>query len=141
MEPLAALVGVCALALVAGVALVAAYVSRQRTLSRRVGSFACGLRLRAGHAAVAGVAHYTADRLRWWRSLSLWPRPACAWVRADLVVVQRTPAGEVDEAGRALLRVTCEHRGEAFELVMSEQACAGLVSWLEAGPRAVRRVV
>lgn len=131
--------------LLAAVTVAGLYLSRQRTLSRRVGSFACAFRDAPGGepagSVTAGIAQYATGRLIWWRTLSLAPRPARSWSRSDLVVLDRDPLAETDELGRPLLRVRCGHRGTTFDLTMSEPAFAGLVSWLEAGPRPVGRVV
>lgn len=123
--------------------LVGLYLSRQRTLSQRVGSFACSLRP-VGTAATAwtpGIAQYTTGRLVWWRTLSLAPRPAHGWSRSELTLVERVPLDEVDHVGQRILLVRCCHASETFELTMSDAACAGLVSWLESGPRPVGRVI
>lgn len=141
MEPLAALVGLCLVALVLAGGLVLLYVSRQRALCGRVGSFGCDLRPTSSGPWSAGIAHYSTERLLWWRTLSLVPRPAHSWSRTDLRVTGRVRLDLVDEAGRPMLLIDCEHGGETFQLTVSEPACAGLVSWLESGPRPVGRVV
>lgn len=154
------LVGIGVLLLAVGV-VVGLFLSRQRALSKRVGSFTCALRVEPGGAAggrlgpgggasvehpertaagwTPGVAQYATGRLVWWRSLSLAPRPAHTWYRADLDVLERTRLEEVDESGQPLLRVLCRHRGDTFSLVLGSAAWAGLVSWLESGPRPVGR--
>lgn len=140
MEVVAALLGIGALLLVLLVP-VGLYVSRQRTLSRRVGSFGCQLRGDHESTWTAGIAHYGASRLVWWRTLSLSVRPAHTWSRSELTLIERVPLDQVDEYGGTLLRVHCLHHEERFQLTMSEAACAGLVSWLESGPRPVGRVI
>lgn len=140
MEVVAALLGIGALLLVLLVP-VGLYVSRQRTLSKRVGSFSCQMRSDHESAWTAGIAHYGASRLVWWRTLSLSVRPAHTWSRSELTLVERVRLDQVDEYGDALLRVDCRHHEERFQLTMSEAACAGLVSWLESGPRPVGRVI
>ncbi|NCT90687.1 DUF2550 family protein [Cellulomonas sp. APG4] len=129
--------------LLAVLLLVGLFLSRQRTLSQRVGSFACSLRpAGTGEAAwTPGIAQYTTGRLVWWRTLSLAPRPAHGWSRAELTLVERVRLDEVDHAGQQVLLVRCCHGSETFELSMSDAACAGLVSWLESGPRPVGRVI
>ena len=119
------------------VGVVGLYVSRQRTLSQRVASFACQLNSgeQVSRMWQPGVAQFTRDRLLWWRTLSFSPRPARAWSRSVLVLEGREPVGQEDEEGRPLLLVHCRHGAEAFQLMMSEPAYAGLVSWLESGPR------
>ena len=135
------LVGI-GLLLLAVVVVVGLFLSRQRTLSQRVGSFACGLRLEGDDPPAGwtpGIAQYATGRLVWWRSLSLSPRPAHTWYRADLMVLERTPLDEVDESGQPLLQLRCLHRGETFSVTLGSAAWAGLVSWLESGPRPVGR--
>ena len=133
------LVGTLLLALV----VVLLYASRQRTLSRRIGSFSCSLHVAGASegAWTAGTAQYGSGRLYWWRTLSLSPRPARTWSRQDLVVTERVRLDERDEAGRQIVLVRCRHREETFDLSMSDPAFAGLVSWLESGPRRVGRLL
>lgn len=141
MELLVALLGVAALLLVAAVP-VALFVSRQRTLSRRVGSFPCLLRPEGGAGPwTPGIAQYGAAHLRWWRTLSLSPRPVRSWSRATLTLLRRVPVDAPDDQGRPQVLLHCAHDDERFELLMSASACAGLVSWLESGPRPVGRVI
>lgn len=128
--------------LLLGGGLLGMFVSRQTTLSSRVGSFSCGLRPEGSEGSWSnGIAHYTSSRLVWWRLLSLWPRPAATFSRADLTIVERVPLAEVDDRGQALLLVRCVHGDDEFQALMSAPACAGLVSWLESGPRPVGRVI
>ncbi len=141
MEQLVALLGVAALLLIAVVP-VALYVSRQRTLSRRVGSFRCLLRGEGSTGPwTAGIAQYGTAQLAWWRTLSLAPRPVRSWSRATLTLLERVPVDVPDDEGRPQVLLHCAHGDERFELLMSAPACAGLVSWLESGPRPVGRVI
>lgn len=139
MEPVALLVLGGAL-LAVGV-VVGLYVSRQRTLTRRIASFSCALGVGEDGMWQPGTAQYTRERLLWWRTLSLAPRPARAWSRTDLELVTRTEAGQVDEAGRPLLVVHCRHGQDTFRILVSAPAYAGLVSWLESGPRPIKGVI
>lgn len=137
----AATLGLGAVLLVVG-GLLALYVSRQRTLTRRVASFVCMLNTGPTVRRVwqPGVAQYTRERLLWWRTLSLSPRPARSWSRTELELVERTPIGQDDEEGRPLLMVHCRHGADEFQVMISAPAYAGLVSWLESGPRRVGRL-
>ena len=139
MDAAPALVGLGAVLLVVGV-VVALYVSRQRTLSHRVASFGCMLNAGENVSRMwqPGTAQYTRESLLWWRTLSLSPRPARSWSRSQLEVVERVPVGQDDEEGRPLLLVHCRHGADAFQLMVSAPAYAGLVSWLESGPRSTR---
>ena len=121
--------------LVVALLVVLLYASRQRALSRRIGSFGCFL------SGTPGRAQYATGRLVWWRTLSLAPRPAEVWMRSDLVVLASQPLGVEDQSGRPLLQVQCRHGDVELELTMSAGAYSGLVSWLESAPRAVGRVV
>lgn len=129
-------VGLGAAAIVV-VLLAALYRRRLGTLTGRVGSFACGLRPGPGHGEpVAGIAQYGAERLYWWRTASLSPRPKGTWQRSGLTVLDR--ADDPVRPGMMLLR--CRHRDAEFELSLTRAASAGLVSWLEAAPANTDRV-
>lgn len=142
MEVVATLLGLGSVLLLLG-GFLGLYVSRQRTLTRRVASFACMLNTGEEIKRMwqPGIAQYTRENLLWWRTLSLAPRPARSWSRLRLELVERTPVGQVDEAGRPLLLVQCRHDDEAFQIMVSAAAYAGLVSWLESGPRPIRGVI
>lgn len=130
MEPLSWALGVLvALAL----AVVALFTSRTRTLAHRLGSFDCRIEA-STHAVVAGIAHYGVDRLYWWRLWSLSPRPARAWVRRDLVILDLE---EIEIPGKpGICRVRCHYGETRLDLQMSLAAFAGLTSWLESAPPA-----
>jgi len=107
--------------------------SRLRTLSGRVGSFLCSGRPAepAGRAWSAGIAHYGAGRIDWYRSWSLAPRPAHSWRREEIEVTGRVPLSDPDPD---LVLVRCRYQGTDYELTMSRDAFAGLTAWLEAAP-------
>ncbi len=138
MEFLPELVGLSVLVLLV-VLLIVLIVSRQRALTHRVGSFVCAVRAASQPAGpwVDGVAQYGARHLRWWRAISLAPRPALVWPRDGLEIVERVVLDEVDELGRPLVRALVRVGGESFEIQLSSAPYSGLVSWLEAGPRRV----
>lgn len=118
----------------------AAFLTRQRALATRIGSFECMLRhFGEGQSWRVGTAQYASGRLMWWNALSLSPRPAHAWAREELHLAGRAPLGQQDDAGDELFAVDCTHLQEVFQLVMSAPAYAGLVSWLESRPSRVRR--
>lgn len=122
---------------------------RLRVLSGRIGSFECAARAAGrqpgdederGRAWTAGIAHYGAGRIDWWRSWSLAPWPAHAWLRDDLTVVSR--AAFVGPGGQEQLVARCRAHDTEFELTMSVDAFAGLTAWLEAAPPSdVSRVI
>lgn len=134
-------------AVVVGVA--ALGLTRLHSLNHRVGSFVCYSRPLTVHADAAGdgapagggsgpvpwsqgIAHYAVGRLDWWRVWSLSPRPARAWDRSELKVLGRKPMDEVVRPD--VLVVRCQHRAVTFELAMSRDAYAGMMSWLESAP-------
>jgi hypothetical protein len=108
--------------------------SRLRTLSGRVGSFLCSARRAEppGTAWAAGIAHYGAGRIDWWRSWSLSPRPARSLRREDIEVTGRAPVSGSDDPD--LVLVHCRYQGTEYEVTMSWDAYAGLTAWLEAAP-------
>jgi len=124
------------------------WLSRTRTLARRVGSFSCWL-VEAGEPSDAtsarGVAQYGAVTLYWWRRLSIMPRPARTWSRSSIVVLERTVLPPVPGRPQAVVahcRVVRSSGGPPREirLQMSADAYAGFTSWLEATPSRVGRV-
>lgn len=131
------------------VGLAGLWLSRTRTLVRRVGSFSCLLvEVRASGDAPQGrgVAQYGTQTLYWWRRLSVMPRPARTWARRSIVVLDRTmlpPVPGRPQAVVARCRVVPAGGGPAQEirLQMSADAYAGLTSWLEATPSRVGKVI
>lgn len=130
-----ALLVLVAVAVLTGCGLAA---SRWHTLTRRVGSFPCGLTI--GDRSVSGVAHYGARSLYWWRLRSLALRAERIWPRDDMTVVERHAL----QGGRALsgpILVSCQIGSERVQLVMSPEAYAGLTSWLESAPPVPHTVI
>ena len=117
------------------------WASRRRTLTRRVGSFECGLAMASprGQGGSAGTCQYGATRLYWWRGWSLSPRPARIWPRSQIVIVERVLLDDVRATGHVAVR--CRTDDESFELVMTREAYAGFRSWIEAAPPAVHELV
>jgi hypothetical protein len=141
VEPVVVVLGLAALLLVA-VGLAGLYLSRRSALAGRVGSFACGTRPDRDESAWAhGIAQYSTQRLLWFRMRSLSPRPARSWSRDELTLLEREATGMIDRHGQPLLLVRAAHGEETFQMIMSVPACAGLVSWLESGPRPLGRVI
>lgn len=133
---------VCLLVAVVG----ALWLSRTRTLARRVGSFGCMLAETEGEQGARGVAQYGAVRLYWWRRMSIMPRPARTWSRHGISVLERTPLPLVPGRSPAVVarcRVTPADGGAVMEvrLQMSVDAFAGFTSWLEATPSRVGSVI
>ncbi|MBO3090294.1 DUF2550 family protein [Cellulomonas dongxiuzhuiae] len=125
------------------------WLSRTRTLARRVGSFPCVLVEMGREAASSparGVGQYGAVTLYWWRRLSIVPRPARTWSRGSIEVLERTflpPAPDRPQAVVARCRVVPSSGGAPREirLQMSADAYAGFTSWLEATPSRVGKVI
>lgn len=128
--------------LLLGVALLAVAglgISRWQSLTHRVGSFRCSLRV--GSRWARGIAHYGARHLYWWRLRSLAPRPEQTWSRGQIAVLERRAATEGGDPGGPLL-VRCRvGPDEEVELLMTPEAYAGLTSWLEAAPPVARTVI
>ncbi len=126
-------------------ALAFVWLSRTRTLARRVGSFPCVLTEADGRAGARGVAQYGAVRLYWWRRLSIMPRPSRTWTRHGIEVVERVVLPVVPGRPSAVVarcRVVPASGGPAREvrIQMSAEAYAGFTSWLEATPSRVGTV-
>lgn len=126
------------------------WLSRTRTLARRVGSFSCRLVELDGDrpeaASARGVGQYGAATLYWWRRLSVMPRPARTWSRSSIVVLERVVLPPVPGRPQAVVahcRVVPSAGGSAREirLQMSADAYAGFTSWLEATPSRVGKVI
>jgi len=117
---------------------------RLRTLGRRVGSFPCAIRDETGWAS--GIACYTALELRWYRVISLSPRPRHVWARGRFAILgpaRPIDAGDGPSRGPlrsgSLVEVECRVRDAAgaestMSLGISRGAYAGLASWLESAP-------
>lgn len=114
-------------------------VARRRFLSRATGTFECSLRTttqRLGKGWALGVARYEADRIEWFRTFDVSPRPRHVLQRGNLQVQQRRyPTGpEVYAVMTGSVVVRCSYDRRPLELAMSEQAYTGFASWLEAAP-------
>ncbi|MEP7764071.1 DUF2550 domain-containing protein [Sanguibacter sp. 25GB23B1] len=121
--------------LVAVLALAAWGFSRLRAVSGQPGSFesawrGAGLDVCTGWQA--GFAVYQDDRLDWWRSWSLRPRPQRQWLREELAVISRSEITDPEAPDLWLVRCRCDDA--TFDLTMSDGAYAGFSSWLESAP-------
>ncbi|WP_432543193.1 DUF2550 domain-containing protein [Kineococcus sp. SYSU DK002] len=127
--------GACAVALIVVLLLV---VLRRRRLMGRLGTFDCSVRrARRGRRRWAlGVAQYETDRLDWYRTFSLSPRPSCSFARQALAVTTfREPEGtETGAVQPGAVVVECRLDGEDIDLAMGEDAYTGFASWLESAP-------
>jgi hypothetical protein len=122
------------------------WFSRTRTLTMRVGSFGCGLADSEGGPSRRGIAQYGRAQMYWWRRASLAPRPARAWRREGLVVLDRRalpedrPAGQRPVAVLVHCKVISEDGPSELWLTMGPAAYAGFLGWIEATPTPVRMV-
>jgi hypothetical protein len=133
--------GACAVLLLAALV---AVVLRRRRLTARLGTFDCSIRQARGHRRrwALGVARYETDRLDWYRTFSLSPRPSCTYARRALgVTLFRDAEGaELVAVQPGAMIVECRLGpdgavgGEEIELAMSPDAYTGFASWLESAP-------
>jgi hypothetical protein len=115
-----------------------ALVVRRRMLGRHGGVMEMSVRLRHW---TFGLARYEADRLLWFRTFSLSPRPRLELSRTDLqVAARRAPHGaEHLHVLHDAVVVTCRSRGADVEIALPDSGVMGLLAWLEGAPaRSVR---
>ncbi|HEY0118666.1 MAG TPA: DUF2550 family protein [Cellulomonas sp.] len=123
------------------------WLSRTRTLNRRVGSVVCLLAEREAGPWRAGIAQYGRVRMGWWRRASLSLRAASVWQRQGLVVLERRTLPEDRLPGERALAVVVHcramTRGGPVEvwLKMGPAAYAGFTGWIEATPTTVGTVI
>jgi hypothetical protein len=120
------------------------WLSRLRTLNRRLGSVSCSLADGESGPWRRGIAQYGRARMYWWRRNSLAPRAAAVWARAGIAVLERhalpAPPGR-PPAVLARCRVTGPAGPAEVCLQMSADAFAGFTSWIEATPTSVGAVI
>ena len=123
-------------------------VVRRRLLDRDGGTIDVSLRRGRDRHHIAGtlgwsfgVARYEGDRLLWFKTFSLSPRPRHVLFRSALALGgRRGPHGaEVVAVVADATIVECSHDGEIFELAVPSVALPGLLAWVEAAPRVSRR--
>lgn len=128
-------------ALAAGIVLVvAAFVLRRFLLTRELGTFDCSLRRggsgRSAGRWIVGVARYESDRLDWFRTFTISPRPGRSLYRNRLAILdRREPQGpEVYSVLQGSVIVRCTYDTSVLELAMSDLAYSGFSTWLESAP-------
>ncbi len=119
------------------VLLVAGVLVRRRALVRH--GFDMGVRLRArrgGGGWSLGVARYEAERLEWFRTFSLWPRPRRVFQRQSLQVLSTRPATRAESllVPPGHIVAACRHHDRDVDLSLSDGALTGLLAWIEAAP-------
>lgn len=128
--------------------LLLALVVRRRLLDRHGGTVDLSWRRRRGGGVGSGslgwsfgVGRYDGDRLLWFKTFSLAPRPSHVLRRSSLVLgPRRRPHGaEVVAVIADATVVECTHDGERFELAVPSAALPGLLAWVEASPRVSSR--
>ena len=114
---------------------------RQRTIAQSIGTVNCQVRSSLGGNFIPGSLHYSATKLKFYRTFSLSPTPSITWVRDGLSIVERGKAADLGRsdvppwvAGQYL--VVCRYNGKPLELLMMPEAYSGFASWLEAAPPA-----
>lgn len=109
-------------------------VVRRRLLSRRWGTVEMSLRLRHW---TFGMARFESDRLLWFRTFSLSPRPRVAFARTALHVMGRRPPHGAESLAMSADAVVleCVSDDAACEIALPSSAALGLMAWLEAGQR------
>jgi len=127
--------GACALVLLVVLVVI---VLRRRRLTSRLGTFDCSVRRPTGARPrwALGVARYEIDRLDWYRTFSLSPRPSCSFARGalDVSLWRDAEGGEVFAVQPGAIVVECRHSGGELDLAMSNDAYTGFASWLESAP-------
>ena len=140
-------VEVLGLVLVVLCALLILLVVRRRLLERVGGTVAASWRpQRGGHSLASslgwsfGVARYETDRLLWFKTFSLSPRPRHVLLRSALVLgSRRRPHGaETVAVVPDATILQCGHGDDVFELAVPSVALPGLLAWVEAAPRVSR---
>nr|WP_281373294.1 DUF2550 domain-containing protein [Kineococcus aurantiacus] len=122
--------------------LLVAVVARRRRLTSRLGTFDCSIRQVRGARRrwALGVARYETDRLDWYRTFSLSPRPSCTYARRALTVslFREAEGSELAAVQPGAMIVECrlevDGLGEEIEFAMGRDAYTGFASWLESAP-------
>ncbi|WP_432520908.1 DUF2550 domain-containing protein [Kineococcus sp. SYSU DK006] len=119
-------------------AFLVAVVLRRRRLTARLGTFDCSVRQTRGTRRrwALGVARYEVDRLDWYRTFSLSPRPSCSYARRALAVTlfRDAEGQELMAVQPGAIVVECRYEGTGIELAMTSDAYTGFASWLESAP-------
>lgn len=120
------------------VLLVVAVVLRRRRVERS-GGFDMSLRLgRDGWAGgwAFGVGRYRGERLEWFRTFSLAPRPHTTFTRRQLAVLRRRlpDRREVHDLPPGHVVLVCRADATSVELSMAEPSSTAFLAWLEAAP-------
>jgi hypothetical protein len=121
--------------LFAGCLVLLAFVGRRHLLLRRGGTVEMSWRLRHW---TFGIGRYERDRLEWFRTFSLSPRPRRSLCRDTVQVAgRRAPRGaEAWSLVPEAVVLQCS-TGDGFaEIALPASAAVGFLAWLEAHPGA-----
>lgn len=124
------LAGFAALLLGVAVILGTLYIMRIRRTIRRVGSFQCQYRPDQQSGWTTGIAVYGANRLDWYRLVSLSLKPQRSWPRATMTLGHPIRGARESD----FVAVTMQAGPYRAQLAMSGADHNGLVSWIEATP-------
>ncbi len=121
------------------VLLLLAVAARGRWLQSAGGTVELSLRLkRLGHGRgwATGVGFFDGDDLRWYRVLSLSPRPRRVLSRRELEVVHRRPASDPERLAlpEGAVVMECSVRRGPVDLAMQPSTVTGFLAWLESRP-------
>lgn len=125
--------GAAGMVVVASALVAVLYFTRMRSISSRVGSFECALRVGGSRTWSNGYATYGKDRIDWFPVASLRLQPRFSWLRGEVEVVAAEPRPSA-HTDRDVVDVTITTAGRRFELVVMDEAYFGLRSWLESAP-------
>ena len=108
-------------------------VVRRHLLVRQGGTVEMSWRL--GHWTF-GIGRYERDRLEWFRTFSLSPRPRRSLVRGAIQVSTRRPPrhGEAWSLVPDAVVLECSTGESVVEVALPSQAVVGFLAWLEASP-------
>lgn len=126
-----------ALVLLVVLLIVAVLVRRRRV--ERAGGFDMSLRLgRDGWTGgwVFGIGRYRDERLEWYRTFSLAPRPHRSFPRRETAVLRRRDPDrrEAHDLPPGHLVLVCQVRRTPVEMSMAEPSSTAFLAWLEAAP-------
>ena len=118
--------------------LLAGFVARRHLLVRRGGTVEMSWRRGPW---TFGTGRYERDRIEWFRTFSLSPRPRYTLMRGSLQVSsRRVPRGaEVWSLMPDAVVLECATHDGFVEIALPSSAVVGFLSWLESSPTRTRR--
>lgn len=124
--------------LLASCLLLISFVVRRHLLVRQGGTVEMSWRLRHW---TFGIGRYERDRLEWFRTFSLSPRPRCSLSRGAVQVsARRAPRhGEAWSLIQDAIVLECSTGESIVEVALPAPAVIGFLAWLEASPNRIRQ--